>query len=142
MSCWDVVVDRNWPKNGPKMAISAEIILPCSRRGQNPFFGHFLRPKWGLYQAISICCAGNCGIACESCPHSLNTSYWRLVSNPPLTPILLKSIAVHLPFLSQYFCKSVPRSRQQVVYTLGPANSYIIKWLSDRDPREPRQLKP
>ena len=30
------------------------------------------------------------------------------VSNRPLTPILLKSIAIHLPFLSRYFCKVCP----------------------------------
>ena len=38
-------------------------------------------------------------------------------SNQPLTPILLKSIAIHLPFLSRYFCKSMPSSWQKVVYT-------------------------
>ena len=27
--------------------------------------------------------------------------------NRPLTPILLKNIAIHLPFLSRYFCKSI-----------------------------------
>ena len=27
-------------------------------------------------------------------------------SNRPLTPILLKSIAIHLPFLSRYFCQT------------------------------------
>ena len=30
---------------------------------------------------------------------------------------LLKSIAMHLPFLSRYFCKSMPSSWQKVVYT-------------------------
>ena len=34
-----------------------------------------------------------------------------------LTPILLKSITIHLPFLSRYFCKSMPSSWQKVVYT-------------------------
>ena len=38
-------------------------------------------------------------------------------SNRPLTPILLKSIAIHLPFLSRYFCKSMPSFWQKVVYT-------------------------
>ena len=38
-------------------------------------------------------------------------------SNRPLTPILLKSIAIHLPFLSRYFCKSMLSLRQRVVYT-------------------------
>ena len=38
-------------------------------------------------------------------------------SNRPLTPILLKSIAIRLPFLSRYFCKSMPSSWQKVVYT-------------------------
>ena len=38
-------------------------------------------------------------------------------SNRPLTPILLKSIAIHLPFLSRYFCKSMPSFGQRVVYT-------------------------
>ena len=39
-------------------------------------------------------------------------------SNRPLTPILLKSLAIHLPFLSRYFCKSMPCSWQKVVCTL------------------------
>ena len=34
-----------------------------------------------------------------------------------MTPILLKSIAIHLPFLSRYFCKSMPSPWQKVVYT-------------------------
>ena len=34
-------------------------------------------------------------------------------SNRPLTPILLKSIAIHLPFLLRYFCKSMPSSWQR-----------------------------
>ena len=38
-------------------------------------------------------------------------------SNRPLTPILLKSIAIHLPFLSRYFGKSMPSSWQKVLYT-------------------------
>ena len=38
-------------------------------------------------------------------------------SNRPLTPILLKSIAIHLPFLSRYFCTNMPSSWQKVVYT-------------------------
>ena len=38
-------------------------------------------------------------------------------SNRPLTPILLKSIAIRLPFLSRYFCKSMPSFWQRVVYT-------------------------
>ena len=38
-------------------------------------------------------------------------------SNRPLTPILLKSIAIHLPFLSRYFCKSMPSVWQKVAYT-------------------------
>ena len=38
-------------------------------------------------------------------------------SNRPLTTILLKSVAIHLPFLSRYFCKSTPSSWQRVVYT-------------------------
>ena len=40
----------------------------------------------------------------------------RRVSNRPLTPILLKSIAIHLPFLSRYFCKSMPSRWQTVAY--------------------------
>ena len=32
-------------------------------------------------------------------------------------PDTLKSIAIHLPFLSRYFCKSMPSSWQKVVYT-------------------------
>ena len=36
----------------------------------------------------------------------------------PLTPMLLKSIAIHLPFLSRYFCcKSMPSPWQKVAYT-------------------------
>ena len=38
-------------------------------------------------------------------------------SNRPLTPILLKSIAIHLPFLSRYFGKNMPSSWQKVLYT-------------------------
>ena len=38
-------------------------------------------------------------------------------SHRPLTPILMKSIAIHVPFLSRYFCKSMPYSWQKVVYT-------------------------
>ena len=38
-------------------------------------------------------------------------------SHRPLTPILLKSNAIHLPFLSRYFCKSMPSSWQKVAYT-------------------------
>ena len=38
-------------------------------------------------------------------------------SHRPLTPILLKSITIHLPFLSRYFCKSMPFSWQRIVYT-------------------------
>ena len=39
-------------------------------------------------------------------------------SNRPLTPILLKSIAIHLPFLSRCFGKSMPSSWQKVADTL------------------------
>ena len=38
-------------------------------------------------------------------------------SHRPLTPIFLKNIAIHLPCLSRYFCKSMPSRRQKVVYT-------------------------
>ena len=38
-------------------------------------------------------------------------------SNRPLTPILLKSIAIHLPCLSRYSCKSMPSPWQKVAYT-------------------------
>ena len=45
---------KEWVRNGIFTHFSA-IFLPFSRRGQNPFFGHFLRPeKWGLHQAIKI----------------------------------------------------------------------------------------
>ena len=37
-------------------------------------------------------------------------------SKRPLTPILLKSIAIHLPCLSQLFCKRMPSSWQKVVH--------------------------
>ena len=46
--------------------------------------------------------------------HPLNLSG---ESHRPLTPIHLKSIAIHLPFLARYFCKSMPSSWQKVVYT-------------------------
>ena len=35
----------------------------------------------------------------------------------PLTLLLLKNIAIHLPFLSRYFCTSMPSSWQKVVHT-------------------------
>ena len=38
-------------------------------------------------------------------------------SSRPLTPILLKSMAIHLPFLLRYFCKSMPSSWQKASYT-------------------------
>ena len=38
-------------------------------------------------------------------------------SQRPLTLVLLENIAIHLPFLSQYFCKSMPSSWQKAVYT-------------------------
>ena len=34
-----------------------------------------------------------------------------------MTPILWKIIAIHLPFLSRYFCKSITSFWQKVVYT-------------------------
>ena len=40
----------------------------------------------------------------------LNSRLFSGESNRPLTPILRKSIAIHLPFLSRYFCKSMPFS--------------------------------
>ena len=36
-------------------------------------------------------------------------------SHRPPTPILLKSVAIHLPFLLRYSCKSMPSSWQKVV---------------------------
>ena len=48
-------------------------------------------------------------------------SFWAWLfsgeSDRPLTPMLLKSIAMHLPFVSPYFCKNMPSSWQKVVYT-------------------------
>ena len=38
-------------------------------------------------------------------------------SHRPLTPILLKNIAIHVPFLSRYFCKIMSSSRRKIVYT-------------------------
>ena len=38
-------------------------------------------------------------------------------SNRPLIPILLTSIAIHLPFLARCFCKSMPSLWQKVEYT-------------------------
>ena len=37
-------------------------------------------------------------------------------SNRALTPIVWQSIAIHLPFLSWRFCKSMPSSWQKVLY--------------------------
>ena len=39
--------------------------------------------------------------------HSLHIRHKSGESNRPLTPILLKSVAIHLPFLSRCFCKKV-----------------------------------
>ena len=38
-------------------------------------------------------------------------------SHRPLTPILLKGIPIHLPFLSRYFCKVMPFFWEKVVHT-------------------------
>ena len=45
-------------------------------------------------------------------------------ANRPLTPILLKSIAIHLPFLSRYFCKSMPSSWQRAFVYTRATSSY------------------
>ena len=60
-------------------------------------------------------------------PSPRNSSIWRVQktadfrrsgeSNRLLTPMLSKSIAIHLPFLSRYFCKSMPSRWQTVAYT-------------------------
>ena len=54
--------------------------------------------------------------SCLSCLRRFRCLYSG-ESHRPLTPIFLKSIAIHLPFLSRYFCKSMPSSWQKVVYT-------------------------
>ena len=46
--------------------------------------------------------------------------YFQESQIDPWPPILLKSIATHLPFLSRYFCKSMPSLCQQVLYTPPP----------------------
>ena len=43
--------------------------------------------------------------------------YPNLRRNRPLTLAFVKSIAIHLPFLSRCFCKSMPSSGQKLVYT-------------------------
>ena len=40
----------------------------------------------------------------------------RVKTTPPLTPMPSKSIAIHLPFLSRCFCKSMPSSWQKLVH--------------------------
>ena len=49
-------------------------------------------------------------------PEAVPTQHKSGESNRPLTLMLLKSIAIHLPFLSQYFCRNMPSSWQKVVY--------------------------
>ena len=60
-------------------------------------------------------------------------------SNRLLTPMLLKGIAIQLPLLSRYFCKSMPSSWQKVVYTVicgcarsFPERSYCELFARDR----------
>ena len=50
------------------------------------------------------------------CKHLVNYSYSE-EQNRPLTLILLKSIAIRLPFLSRCFCESMPSFWQREVYT-------------------------
>ena len=47
------------------------------------------------------------------------------------SPILSKSIAMHLPFLSRYFCKSMPSSWQKVAYT--PPTCITVRFHLYRD---------
>ena len=55
-------------------------------------------------------------IGLKSCAFPLVTASRKSgESSRPLTPILLKSIAIHLPFLSRQSCKSM-HSWQKVVY--------------------------
>ena len=49
------------------------------------------------------------GIVCVQ----FSNHYSLLESNRPLNAILFKSLAIHLPFLSRYFCKSMPSSRRK-----------------------------
>ena len=58
------------------------------------------RKRWKCRVLTPKC--GNCG-KCGWPPHTGE-------SHRPPTPILSKSIAIHLPFLSRYFCKSMPFS--------------------------------
>ena len=57
-----------------------------------------LAPRPPPASAAHLHC-GSCGLPC---------GHQSGESSRPLTPILLKSIAIHLPFLSRYFCKSMP----------------------------------
>ena len=67
----------------------------------------------------------------HSFPHQIPTRFFlgngRVIntsgeSNRPLTPILLKSIAIHLPFLSRLLMQSMPSFWQKVLCT--PHNLY------------------
>ena len=59
-----------------------------------------------------------CKLGCRRFPlFYLSTCLPSGESHRPLTLILLKSIAIRLPFLSRCFCKSMPFSWQRVVYT-------------------------
>ena len=49
-------------------------------------------------------------------PFSCPTNVRRVKSTPGLTPILVKSIAIYLPFLSRYFCKSMSSSWQKIAH--------------------------
>ena len=44
-------------------------------------------------------------------------------------PILLRSIAIHLPFLSRYFCKSMP-SWQKYIYIYMPERHWVVHILA------------
>ena len=89
--------------------------------GLNIFFGAEMSIKHHMFYAsiVQKCC--DCSQALQKLVTMQILWNERSVLQgsriDPLTPILLKSIAIHLPFLSRYFCKSTPSSWQTVVYT-------------------------
>ena len=91
--------------------ISCSKRLLCNNFGQGgttcPRHDDFPNARWFLFAcpALGSCSSGE--------------------SNRPLTLALLKSIAIHLPFLSRYVCKSMPSSWQKVAYT--PPNCITIR---------------
>ena len=63
----------------------------------------------------SLPLTAHCHVKRGNTVFTLQQSFRRVKPTPD--PNTLKSIAIHLPFLSRYFCKSMPSSWQKVVYT-------------------------